>query len=127
MIFSMLGVVALGFSLMSFYTPSEDCTGFYDEEGNLIYCPDGLWFNPTLEVCDWPSESGCEVGLGLRRLLRVSCICPNGDKGETLVCRANGDLEKCGNGVGNSKACYGKKFTTSGYTAVMLCEGMNYN
>ena len=51
-----------GFSKI--YTPSEDCTGFYNEDGNYTQCPNGTWFNPTLQVCDWPSESGCVVGSG---------------------------------------------------------------
>uniref|UniRef100_T1H510 Chitin-binding type-2 domain-containing protein n=1 Tax=Megaselia scalaris TaxID=36166 RepID=T1H510_MEGSC len=43
-----------------------DCTQFcvcqfYDEQGlnKVLPCPAGLYFNPTLQVCDWPLEAGC--------------------------------------------------------------------
>ncbi|KAJ3659773.1 hypothetical protein Zmor_011446 [Zophobas morio] len=45
------------------YLPAEDCTKFYDcSDGTpvLYDCPDGLYFNPVLQVCDWPENSGCK-------------------------------------------------------------------
>lgn len=42
-----------------------DCTLFYKcDWGNrvLFECPDGLYFNAELEVCDWPEDSGCIPG-----------------------------------------------------------------
>ncbi|KYB26070.1 peritrophic matrix protein 14 precursor [Tribolium castaneum] len=41
----------------------EDCTKFYKcDNGKKVEfdCPDGLHFNPDLEVCDWPENAGCE-------------------------------------------------------------------
>jgi hypothetical protein len=39
-----------------------DCTKFLEcvlGEKTVVDCPDGLWFNPTLLVCDYPYHSGC--------------------------------------------------------------------
>jgi hypothetical protein len=39
-----------------------DCTKFLEcvvGEKTVANCPDGLWFNPTLLVCDYPYHSGC--------------------------------------------------------------------
>ncbi|KAJ3632189.1 hypothetical protein MTP99_009209 [Tenebrio molitor] len=44
------------------FLPASDCTQYYQCEGDipqLMECPDGLHFNPTLSVCDWASEAGC--------------------------------------------------------------------
>ena len=43
---------------------SADCTIFYKcDWGQAIKfsCPGGLNFNPTLEVCDWPENAGCNA------------------------------------------------------------------
>lgn len=45
----------------------SDCTKFYKCDWGvrvLQSCPPGLHFNPTLSVCDWPSEAGCSGGGG---------------------------------------------------------------
>ncbi|GJQ76557.1 hypothetical protein Trydic_g2255 [Trypoxylus dichotomus] len=44
---------------------SNNCTLFYYcDWGVLIQreCPDGLHFNPTLQVCDWLENAGCDRG-----------------------------------------------------------------
>ncbi|KAM3955621.1 uncharacterized protein ACR2FA_010455, partial [Aphomia sociella] len=44
--------------------PSDDCTKFYycvEGEKEERVCPDGLHFNPELQVCDWPAAAGCEA------------------------------------------------------------------
>ncbi|XP_049825874.1 zonadhesin [Aethina tumida] len=47
----------------SVYIPLEDCTKFCqcsNGEAILHSCPKGFHFNPTLNVCDWPQNAGCE-------------------------------------------------------------------
>ncbi|KAJ3664247.1 hypothetical protein Zmor_008431 [Zophobas morio] len=42
-----------------------DCTKYLEcvyGEKVVMDCPDGLWFNPTLLVCDYPYHSGCAWG-----------------------------------------------------------------
>ncbi|RZC33824.1 peritrophic matrix protein 5-A [Asbolus verrucosus] len=42
-----------------------DCTKFWEcAEGERVAmdCPDNLWFNPILLVCDYPYQSGCIYG-----------------------------------------------------------------
>ncbi|GJQ76554.1 hypothetical protein Trydic_g2254, partial [Trypoxylus dichotomus] len=45
--------------------PDEsDCTIFYICAGGdpiLMNCPPGLYFNPTIFVCDHPEDSGCGI------------------------------------------------------------------
>ncbi|XP_049807612.1 chondroitin proteoglycan-2-like [Schistocerca nitens] len=44
---------------------SKNCSLFYkcDHAAPVLFvCPDGLHFNPTLEVCDWPENAGCAGG-----------------------------------------------------------------
>ncbi|XP_047112117.1 chitin-binding domain protein cbd-1-like [Schistocerca piceifrons] len=44
---------------------SKNCSLFYkcDHAAPVLFeCPDGLHFNPTLEVCDWPDSAGCTGG-----------------------------------------------------------------
>ncbi|XP_019869271.2 uncharacterized protein LOC109597929 [Aethina tumida] len=46
----------------SVYIPLDDCTKFCqcsNGEAILHNCPDGLHFNPVLNVCDWPQDAGC--------------------------------------------------------------------
>jgi len=41
----------------------SDCNLFYNCANNVphtVSCPSGLYFNPNLKICDWPSSSGCE-------------------------------------------------------------------
>ncbi|CAG5005275.1 unnamed protein product [Parnassius apollo] len=43
----------------------SDCTKFfYCVRGEKVErsCPEGLHFNPTVEVCDWPEAAACENG-----------------------------------------------------------------
>nr|XP_022901772.1 peritrophin-1-like [Onthophagus taurus] len=47
---------------VDFLTHSHDCTIYYMcDWGTPIQmtCPDGLHFNPTLNVCDYPWDAGC--------------------------------------------------------------------
>ncbi|MFE0757138.1 carbohydrate-binding module family 14 protein [Inquilinus sp. NPDC058860] len=47
------------------YPNPETCTAFcYCVWGESVWtdCPDGLFFNPELKVCDWPQNSGCKIG-----------------------------------------------------------------
>ncbi|XP_033630916.1 chitotriosidase-1-like [Asterias rubens] len=44
------------------YTDPEDCTRFYQCSGKLTYstlCPNGLYWNDNLSVCDWPYNVNC--------------------------------------------------------------------
>ena len=40
----------------AFYTCSNGI--WWDKQ----YCPDGLHFNPEVDVCDWPENAGCDQG-----------------------------------------------------------------
>lgn len=47
---------------VTFLTHSEDCTIFYMCNWGIpleMKCPDGLHFNATLNVCDWPTNTNC--------------------------------------------------------------------
>ncbi|KAJ3630925.1 hypothetical protein MTP99_012088 [Tenebrio molitor] len=51
----------------SVYLPDEDCTVFWQCSNGvpiLQKCPEGLHFNPTLNVCDWPDQAGCNGSAG---------------------------------------------------------------
>lgn len=40
----------------------SDCNLFYNCANGIphtVSCPSGLYFNPTLNICDWPQSSGC--------------------------------------------------------------------
>ena len=42
-----------------------DCSTFFSCSNGvpiLMHCPDGLHFNPELDVCDWPQNVGCIQG-----------------------------------------------------------------
>ncbi|KAK2728131.1 hypothetical protein QYM36_008565 [Artemia franciscana] len=56
----------LGYELV----PSPyNCSEFFvcwDGRTELRYCPDGLYFNPSLDVCDWPHNVPCNL-LGFTR------------------------------------------------------------
>lgn len=42
--------------------PAESCTEFYKCENGvpvLYECPNALFYNAQLEVCDYPERSGC--------------------------------------------------------------------
>lgn len=42
-----------------------DCTKYYECANSQkieMDCPSGLWFNPTLTICDYPYQAGCEWG-----------------------------------------------------------------
>lgn len=44
------------------YPDLLDCTHYYQCSNNIPYhmaCPAGLYFNPTLYVCDYPNNAGC--------------------------------------------------------------------
>uniref|UniRef100_A0A6P7FM87 Uncharacterized protein LOC114329323 n=1 Tax=Diabrotica virgifera virgifera TaxID=50390 RepID=A0A6P7FM87_DIAVI len=46
----------------SVYFPQQNCTKFCQCSNGVPYehtCRDGLHFNPTLNVCDWPENAGC--------------------------------------------------------------------
>ncbi|CAG9834944.1 unnamed protein product [Diabrotica balteata] len=46
----------------SIYFPLSDCSKFCQCSNGVPYehsCPDGLHFNPKLNVCDWPQNAGC--------------------------------------------------------------------
>nr|XP_022907790.1 mucin-2-like [Onthophagus taurus] len=49
-----------------FHPHPEDCGRYCkcDNYGAIhdMPCPDGLHFNPQLNVCDWPEAAGCECG-----------------------------------------------------------------
>ncbi|KAJ8968420.1 hypothetical protein NQ314_002311 [Rhamnusium bicolor] len=47
------------------YIPLLDCSQFCQCSNGKAYlrnCPDGLHFNPILNVCDWPENAGCSGG-----------------------------------------------------------------
>jgi hypothetical protein len=72
-----LGTVAIAAVLMSVVMTSsvpdcppysvlfpnpEDCGSYYHCSNGvpiLLNCPDGLHFNASLEVCDWPGSANC--------------------------------------------------------------------
>ena len=46
------------------YVHPEDCTRFYRCYSRISYqfdCPPGLFFDPILYVCNWPSDAGCHL------------------------------------------------------------------
>ncbi|KAJ3659503.1 hypothetical protein Zmor_011188 [Zophobas morio] len=50
----------------TFITDRSNCSVFYMCAHGipvLKVCPNGLFFNPALEVCDWPQNAGCEPEL----------------------------------------------------------------
>lgn len=57
-----------------FLPDEEDCSKFYQcFEGTKFHksCPPGLFFNPTLTVCDFPKNSGCRNKQSLLRTLEL--------------------------------------------------------
>nr|XP_022904659.1 chondroitin proteoglycan-2-like [Onthophagus taurus] len=90
-----------------------DCNKFYKCDWGkpiLQQCPDGLHFNPSLQVCDWPAEAGCEGNGG-------GITTPNGNGEETTTSNGNGgeNTTPPGNGGGegcNSGDCTTEKNTT---------------
>nr|CAD7424811.1 unnamed protein product [Timema monikensis] len=57
-------------SLVTFFQNPENCTSFYECGANrvpiLIQCPDNLYFDPLLKVCDRERPtSGCEESLDM--------------------------------------------------------------
>ena len=54
-----------------------DCNSYclcYDTEPVEINCPPGLHFNPTLLVCDWPNNAGCDVMSTSSTPMTCKCI-----------------------------------------------------
>ncbi|GJQ76562.1 hypothetical protein Trydic_g2259 [Trypoxylus dichotomus] len=52
---------------VTFLTDSNDCTIFYKCETGVPYqyqCPSPLYFNPEINVCDWPEQVECGLGTG---------------------------------------------------------------
>lgn len=44
------------------YIPHEDCTKFYECSNGVPYlfnCPENLFFNPNLNVCDYIFRANC--------------------------------------------------------------------
>ncbi|XP_057655102.1 mucin-22-like isoform X2 [Diorhabda carinulata] len=74
-IWSLSALVNLGESIVvcpatdegtSVYYPVSDCTKFCECSNGTAYlhsCPEGLYFNTTLNACDWPENSGCATNL----------------------------------------------------------------
>ncbi|GJQ81034.1 hypothetical protein Trydic_g21843 [Trypoxylus dichotomus] len=49
---------------VTFLTDGGDCTIFYKCNWGvpiLFNCPAGLYFNPVLNVCDFPEDAGCAL------------------------------------------------------------------
>merc|ERR1711973_511933 len=59
-------VVSCPEDVHDFILPHEtDCSKFYKcswGEPHLYQCPEGLWFDPTKDVCNWPDEVDCANG-----------------------------------------------------------------
>merc|ERR1711973_817098 len=59
-------VVSCPEDVHDFILPHEtDCSKFYMcswGEPHLYQCPEGLWFDPTKDVCNWPDEVDCTNG-----------------------------------------------------------------
>merc|ERR1711973_514634 len=59
-------VVSCPEDVHDFILPHEtDCSKFYKcswGEPHLYQCPEGLWFDPTKDVCNWPDEVDCTNG-----------------------------------------------------------------
>merc|ERR1711973_102141 len=59
-------VVSCPEDVHDFILPHEtDCSKFYKcswGEPHLYQCPEGLWFDPTKDVCNWPDEVDCRNG-----------------------------------------------------------------
>lgn len=46
-----------------YYPDPEDCGKFYECVNGEIYefiCPEGLHFNPSINLCDFPQSAGCQ-------------------------------------------------------------------
>ncbi len=61
----------------------EDCSSYFSCSNGvpiLMHCPDGLYFNDELDVCDWPRNVSCIPGKygcvdsALCSLDQLSCI-----------------------------------------------------
>merc|ERR1711973_135521 len=59
-------VVSCPEDVHDFILPHEtDCSKFYKcswGEPHLYQCPEGLWFDPVKDVCNWPDEVDCANG-----------------------------------------------------------------
>ena len=47
---------------IGYYPDAKDCESFYHCTNGVTYwrhCPEGLYFNPVLRVCDWPRNVKC--------------------------------------------------------------------
>ena len=65
-----------------FYTPTEDCSGFYQyltendpESGPIQSCAPGTLFNPAKCVCDYPDAFTCPSECSPATLFPVSASC----------------------------------------------------
>ncbi|KAJ8942597.1 hypothetical protein NQ318_006227 [Aromia moschata] len=80
------------------YIPLPNCTQFCQCSNGDAYlhnCPDGLHFNPVLNVCDYPTDAGCQ-GDGASKTTTESPQDDDSDNGD-----GNGDGDGDGNGDGD--------------------------
>ncbi|KAK9685083.1 Chitin binding Peritrophin-A domain [Popillia japonica] len=78
---------------VTFLTDSNDCSIFYKcetGEPHLYQCPSDLYFNPEINVCDWPEQVDCGMGTG-----------GNGNGGDNGNGENNGNGGDGGDGDGN--------------------------
>ncbi|XP_078351253.1 uncharacterized protein LOC144635992 [Oculina patagonica] len=57
-----------------FYADPKDCSSFYHCANGITYwkhCPEGLYFNPEVKVCDWPKNVKCTA-------VQDAISCPHG-------------------------------------------------
>ena len=49
-------------NLNGLYPAADDCNYYYQCAHLVAFrrqCPNGLHFNPSLLICDWPQSAGC--------------------------------------------------------------------